>query len=218
MTPVEKKTHQGSTDKVKSAFDRGVILKTLQSAWKFASADTNWSLFANMEAANSNTAYANYSNGGKNGLTNDGYSLAFKIYILGIDFAQPLFIGTDGARTVLDAMNKLIHLTSYEIKAGDDPLRKGMLSDIVDPLPLIINPILKGTAPTGDWSTPGIIKQEASSIENERNIIRLPQNVTENTKISFDFKLLTGSVGAALVDHLFIGKWTIEENSKRRNK
>lgn len=218
MLPTDTKDKkQMNPDKVKAAFDRGIVLKTVQSVYKLSTTTNNFSLFANLEPSNSDQSYAVYSTNGKSPLTADGYSLAFKVFLLGVDFAQPEYIKPDGSRTRLNAISKFLNLTTVEIKVGDDPLRKHILSDIIDPIPLIVNPLLSsGSVPANTLVQPGIIAQPASSLENERNMIRLPQDIKNDTKISFDFKLLYSQVGAELNDHLIVGKWSLEENSKRR--
>lgn len=203
-------------DKVKAAFDRGVILKTVQSVYKLSATTNNFELFANLESSQGLSKFAGYSQNGRSPLTAEGYSLAFKIFLLGPDFSQINFVEA-GTKSRLDAITKLYHTTQFEVKIGDDPLRKGFLSDIADPLPLIINPLLSsGSVPANTLTQPAVIPQPASSLENDRNLIRLPQEMETETKITFEFKTQDNNVGTLLADHIVIGKWALEENSKRR--
>ncbi|PJZ37394.1 hypothetical protein CH354_10055 [Leptospira levettii] len=215
MNPQLKKP----TDLVRSVIEQGKLFDTKQSAFKWEETSSKFNVFGGEEIRKSYPEYALYNTSGKNPFDgNKGSTLGIKFYSMGANFEPFDLAGPNFDFAPLKALNKVLNLSKVKVTLGKDEVRSFFLAEAHDPIPQVINHLRVGAGITPANVTTAAVLPPPGSIENERNIIRLPLKLQDGLTLKFEGELLGGiQAGAALANTFLVARlFVIEEKSENK--
>ncbi|GBF49402.1 hypothetical protein LPTSP4_09150 [Leptospira ryugenii] len=203
-------------DPVRDVISSGKLFDTKQSVFKYEAGSTRIILFGGEEVRKNYPGKALYNTNGKNPFDGAaGKTLGLKLYSFGPDFTPLNLAGPANDYAPLSALTKLLNQTKFKVTLGKDEVRSFLAIEAHDPLPQILGyqKVGNGISPSNE-TVAGWVYPEGS-IENERNIIRLPLNVEQGQTFSIIGTPEDGvTPGNTLVDYLLVGRlFVIEEKS-----
>lgn len=211
----KKKKSQGG-DTVRSVIASGKLFDTKQSVFKYKSGSTKIVLFGGEEIREGYPGKALYNTSGKNPFDGaSGKTLGLKLYSFSPNFEPMNYAGVNNDYAPLKALTALLNQTKFKVSLGKDEVRNFLAIEGHDPLPQILSFEKVGSVVTPSNNTVAGYSNPGGSIENERNVIRLPLNVVQGQTFSVVGVPEDGvTPGAALVDFLLVGRlFVIEEKS-----